>query len=412
MSPMKVACLGNMNHIFFSLTRFLRDRGVAAELLLSDDEFEHFLPASDSFDDEYTAYTRQLSWGSASSYFRVGRKTVAHDLAPYDVVLGCGFAPAFCESIGRRLDFFIPYGADVELFPFGVSKEHWFKRYLGLHLGTVQRRGIEHARRFYCPDVYAPFRRALERLAVPFERRTCAPVYFPMYEKIRDSGLRSQLKWASRFDELRARYEFLLFSPTRHFWKLSHKLGYGNGKGNDLLIRGFADYVRGAGRRDVGLILFEYGGAQDIAASKQLVVELRVGEQVHWLPPMARREVMYGASLCDAGADQFPGQDQGGAYGGTLIELMSLGKPVFGQLLHDPEEFRLRSGCAMPPLVNASSSEQLARLLDRLVESPAHAADLGRRGAQWMRDSYGWSVVDHYIAEFDRVVEERATGSR
>ena len=29
---MRVACIGNMNHIFFSLARFLRDRGVDADL--------------------------------------------------------------------------------------------------------------------------------------------------------------------------------------------------------------------------------------------------------------------------------------------------------------------------------------------------------------------------------------------
>ena len=399
---MKVACLGNMNHIFFSLTRFFRDRGVQADLLLFDDEFEHFHPSCDSFDHEYKAYTHRLSWGSASSYFLVSKKTVARDLAPYDVVLGCGFAPAFCEAIGRRLDFFVPYGADVELFPFGVSRQHWWKRYPGHYLGKAQRRGIEHARRIYCPDFHAPPRKALERLNVPFERRACTPVYFPVYERMRDSGKRDQLKWAPRFDEVRERYQFLLFSPTRQFWKLSHTVGYGDGKGNDVLIRGFGRYVKHAGRRDIGLILFEYGAAADIAASKRLCDDLDIDEQVHWFPTMPRREVMYGAALADAGADQFPGRDQGGAYGGTAIELMSLGKPVFGQLFYTPEEFRQRSGVAMPPLLNALSVEQLAELLGELVESPEKVADIGRQSSQWMRDCCGWSVVDHYISELGR----------
>lgn len=404
---MKVACLGNMNHIFFSLTRFFRDRGVQADLLLFDDEFEHFHPSCDSFDDEYKVYTHRLSWGSASSYFLVSRKTIARDLAPYDVVLGCGFAPAFCEAIGRRLDFFVPYGADVELFPFGVSRQHWLKRYPGRYVGNAQRRGIEHARRTYCPDFHAPPRKALERLDVPYERRMCTPVYFPAYEGIRDAGKRDQLTWAPRFDEVRARYRFLLFSPTRQFWKLSHRVGYGDGKGNDLLIKGFARYVKSAGRRDVGLIMFEYGAADDIAASRQLCDDLDINEQVHWFPTMPRREVMYGATLADAGADQFPGRDQSGAYGGTAIELMSLGKPVFGQLFYAPEEFRERSGLPMPPLLNASSAERLAELLKELVESPEKVAEIGRQSSEWMRACYGWNVVDHYISEIDRPAEGR-----
>ena len=396
-----------MNHIFFSLTRFLRDRGVQADLLLSDDEFDHFHPSCDSFDEAYEAYTRRLNWGSASSYFRVRKKTVARDLAPYDLVLGCGFVPAFCEAIGRRLDFFIPYGSDIELFPFGVSRAHWLKRYPGHYLGKIQRRGIEGARRIYFSDHFVPFRTVLERLNVPFERRACTPVYFPLYERIQDRNVRDQLQWASRFDEVRERYQFLLFSPTRHFWKLSHQVGYGDGKGNDVLIKGFAAYVNGAGRRDMGLILFEYGGAADITASKQLCDDLQISSQVHWFPKMSRREVMYGAAVSDAGADQFPGREQGGAYGGTTVELMSLGKPVFGQLFYNPEEFHQRSGVMMPPLLNAYSAEDITRLLGELVESPVHARDVARRSWQWVRDCYGWSVVDQYIAEFSRVVDEQ-----
>lgn len=397
---MRVACLGNMNHIFFSLTRFLRDRGIRADLLLFDNEAAHFHPSCDTFDAAYKDFTHPLRWGSVQSFFLVSRKTIAQDLAPYDVLLGCGFAPAFCEAIGRRLDFFIPYGSDVELYPFGVSRRHWLKRYPGRYIGKRQRRGVEHAHRIYCPDFHGPPRRALERLDVPFERRTCTPVYFPLYERIRESGLRQQLKWAPRFDEVREQYRFLVFSPTRQFWKLSHSLDYGDGKGNDLLIKGFARYVKNAGRRDVGLVLFEYG--DDVPASKQLIADLGIGDQVHWFPTMPRREVMYGAALADVGADQFPGRDQNGAYGGAAIELMSLGKPVFGQLFYSPEEFRRRSGLAMPPLLNAVSFEQLADVLGELVDSPQTVAELGRQSRQWMLDSYGWSVVDHYISEIDR----------
>jgi glycosyltransferase involved in cell wall biosynthesis len=396
---MRVACIGNMNHIFFSLVRFLRDRGVRADLLLSDDEHAHFHPSCDTFDEDYKSYTRRLSWGSATSYFSVSRRTVARDLVPYDIVVGCGFVPAFCHAIGRPLDFFVPYGADVEIYPFGVSKGHWLKRYPGRYIGKAQRRGIERAERVYFTDFFAPSRRALERLGVRFERRACTPIYFPLYERIQDSRLREQLTWASRFDEVRSRYRFLVFSPTRQYWKFSHRIGYGEGKGNDVLIRGFAHYVDGAGRRDVGLILFAYGRDEDVTASKRLCGELGVADIVHWFPTMARREVMYGASLCDVGADQFPGQEQSGAFGGTTVELMSLGKPVFGQLFYTAEEFRERSGFSMPPLLNVKSPQELATILGQLVDCPARVADLGRHSSQWVRDWYGWSVVDHYVSE-------------
>lgn len=70
---MRVACVDNMNHMMFSLTRFLRDRGIRADLLLSDDTPPHFHPSADSFDDEYRAWTHQVSWGSARSRLPVVR---------------------------------------------------------------------------------------------------------------------------------------------------------------------------------------------------------------------------------------------------------------------------------------------------------------------------------------------------
>lgn len=393
---MKVACVGNMNHIFFSLVRFLRDRNLSADLLLVDDEYPHFHPSCDSFSENYRAYTIKLEWGSASSFFRVGKRRVLQDLSAYDVILGCGFAPAFCEKIGRRLDIFVPFGMDIYLFPFGISREHWWKRYPGRYLSGIQRRGIEKAEHIFCPNFYGPARNALEKLGVEYEAIPCTPVYYPEYEHLTEPSVSRRLAWKPTFDALRSRHDFLLFSPARQFWQVSLDVGLGCGKGNDLLMRGVADYIRRSGNTGVGLALFEYG--DDVAASKALAKTLGISECIHWFPKMPRREIMYGAACCDAGADQFPGKEQSGAYAGSAIELMSLGKPVFGQLFYSAEEFLQRTGFPMPPILNSPSEEAVAEQLAGLVKDPEKVGAIGRESRRWTMENYGSKLVDRYIA--------------
>jgi glycosyltransferase involved in cell wall biosynthesis len=397
-----------MNHVMFSLARFLRDRGVRADLLLVDDEFPHFHPSCDTFDDEYRTYTATLGWGSARSYLRVNARTILRDLAPYDVVIGCGFLPAFCEKIGRPLDLFVPYGADVYLFPFGIARDHWVKRIPGWYVSRMQRRGIERARRVHCVDMYGPHRQALRRLGIAYAQMPCTPIYYPQYERITPAWRRA-VPFAARFDALRDRYHLLLFSPARQYWKHSVALGRGGGKGNDVLIEGFAAFLRESGRADVGLILFEYG--DDIAASRALVHDLGIGDHVHWFPLMRRAELMYGALLSDCGADQFPGREHDGAYGSTAIELMSVGKPVFGRLYYSPEQFQQQMGFPMPPLLNVLSSKELAASLHGLVQDAAATAGAGKASRDWAREHYGGPLADRYVTVLSEQNGHRTIGS-
>ena len=110
---MKVALVGNMNNIGFTMARYLRDRGVDAEVLLFDNEPAHFHPSADSYDDAYKDFCTTLTWGNPTHWSRTADDTIRRDLAKYHVVIGCGFAPAFCLRVGRPLDVFVPFGGDL-----------------------------------------------------------------------------------------------------------------------------------------------------------------------------------------------------------------------------------------------------------------------------------------------------------
>lgn len=392
---MKVACVDNMNHIMFSLARFLRDGGIEADLLLVPGGAAHFHPSADAFDDDYRGYTRDLTWGTAASFFKVTGRQVRRDLARYDAVIGCGFVPAFMEKAGRPLDIFVPRGDDLVKFPFGVGRRHWLRRLPGAYLSRAQRRGIQHARRIFCPDFYGPYRSALARLGVAYDRVPGTPVYYPQYDRLADASIQRRLAHRDAFDRLRDRWAFLLFSHARHYWRTSERIGYRTGKGNNLLIEGFAGFLRESGRPDAAMVLLEYG--DDVAASKALCARLGIADRICWFPALPRRELMYGARTADVGADQFPTEDRDGAYGGCAVELMSLGKPVLGRLFYTAAEFRERVGFPMPPIVNTRSVEDITANIGALAAQPCEVSARGQAGRAWVRDHYGEGIVSKYL---------------
>ena len=73
---MRIACIGNMNNMMFTLCRYLRDNGYDANLFCFKDEAVNFLPGTDSFDADkaeelfsqlgYLAH--YLNWVSTKKY--------------------------------------------------------------------------------------------------------------------------------------------------------------------------------------------------------------------------------------------------------------------------------------------------------------------------------------------------------
>ena len=146
---MKIACIFNMNSNMFTIARFLRDKGYDAHLLLMNED-DHFLPKADSFTEEYRSFTHYLDWWPKEPlpdgrWTNVTPRKLRKDLKDYDVLIGCGFAPAFIEYSGRQMDLFIPYGSDFYEVPF---KKMWPARKNTINnlYPALQKKGIENSK--------------------------------------------------------------------------------------------------------------------------------------------------------------------------------------------------------------------------------------------------------------------------
>ena len=240
-SPLRVAFLDNMNNNGFALVRFLRDRGIDAELLLFDNTFDHFHPAADTYDLDYMAFTRQLSWGSSVRFLSTSAEQIRRDLQSYDVLIGCGLAPAYCEKAGRVLDVFVPYGEDIwGATEYAAASPHRLPSiWSSVHF---QRRGIKRSRIFHMPITNAFFEGQYAKLHGGSQRWTVglAMIHTPTFAPERMAEMQNRTHWGHEFNRIRSEHDLMVLSHGRHVFNYAS----GNTKGTEQLLHGWSLFHR------------------------------------------------------------------------------------------------------------------------------------------------------------------------
>lgn len=364
----KIACIGNMNNNMFSLVRYLRDRDYDADLLMMSHEKEHYRPEADAYGDDYKHYTRQLSWGGESNFDATPAEVIARDLEGYSCLIGCNYAPAFLSKAGLSLDIFCPHGSDYYEVPFYTDAQG-----NPTTLAAAQRDGIRNALYIMSPETNQT-REQYWKLLAPKGKRIFHPIpllYLPQYENLALHQGTDNL--SGRFNAFKARYKHCIFHHVRHCWHNPEQAN--DHKGNDILLRGLAEYTRTYGD-DFGLVSMEFG--PEVEASKELIHQLGIEENVLWLPAMQRKEIMPILRLADIAAIEFR---YSWITGGALFEAMAASVPVMAKRNDDDYP-----GQKLFPLMEASSGKEVAQRLREFIRHPEVHREMGRGGQAWVRD--------------------------
>jgi hypothetical protein len=374
---LKVALIGNMNNNFFSVAHYLTDLGIDATLLLFPFEIAHFLPQYDSYQTECRVPIKRLSW---NNIIRADPDWLYREIAEFDFTFGCGLAAAFMARLGLRVDAFYPYGSDVFEVPFVWSDEQDFEQYRDpsrYFFGKWQRHGLSQCRNLLLCD--QGFKAALERIGT---NGNLVEMYMPIvynkfYQGAAYKDALSQCNYTKAFKDIRDAYKLVVFHHARQYW--TNKDDKIHLKGNDVLIRGFAQFVKSEQATSACLVCFEYG--QDVEASKQLIHDLGIVEHVKWMPMMHRRDIMVGLSLCDIGTGYF---DRGWRTGGVLMEILVQGKPLVHHL-GDYTQETLPKG--LFDFVHVTTPNDISEFLIDYGRRPEFYAEVGRRGQHWFHES-------------------------
>ncbi|MBM4133211.1 MAG: glycosyltransferase [Nitrospira sp.] len=182
--------------------------------------------------------------------------------------------------------------------------------------------------------------------------------------------------------------DLILFAPSRHNWAL---------KGNDLLLKAFARFTRQASRHRPILILSDWG--QEVDRSRALIESLGIGASILWTPPQNKMKLIAYYNAADVVLDQFTL----GVFGTVTPEAMACGKPV---VMHFDRRAHEWCFAEMPPVVPAGTEDEIFTRLVELTDDPARRAAVGQTSREWVIKHHGWELVaDRQIAIYRELLQ-------
>jgi glycosyltransferase involved in cell wall biosynthesis len=169
----------------------------------------------------------------------------------------------------------------------------------------------------------------------------------------------------------------VLFAPARQNWAM---------KGNDKYFRAMADCLRKS--LNVRLVISAWG--QEVTRSKAYCTELGIEHAVQWIRPVSEGALVdyFGAS--DVVIDQF----EYGVFGLITPKALSCGAAVITS--YDPD---LNAWCFAkpPPLLAASTSEDIAGHIERLCKEPARLREISYASREWVKREHSKARVTEVL---------------
>ncbi len=162
-------------------------------------------------------------------------------------------------------------------------------------------------------------------------------------------------------------------------------------KGADELIRAIPQLQAAF----PGLQLVAVGGGDDLPRLRELATSLGIASRVHFLENLSREEV----AGCYARADFFALPSTGEGFGLVYLEAMAFSKAVVGVARGGTTDV-VEDG-VNGLLVATQDPGALAKALDRLLRDELFRTELGKRGAEIVRQKYQFDV---FQAELETIL--------
>ena len=184
-----------------------------------------------------------------------------------------------------------------------------------------------------------------------------------------------------------------IFAPSRQDWVDGDPSWT---KGNDRLFRAFRRVLETEAH--CRLMLIEWG--RDLQASRDLIHELDLDEHVEWIPTL-RKQALWAEFLgSHVVADQFVLP----AFGSVTFEALALGRRVITSL--DTSSARAFFG-ESPPVLAASTSDEIEGALLRILEDPDDSAGLSSAGSDWFFARHGSKrILSLEIEAYRKIIDE------
>jgi glycosyltransferase involved in cell wall biosynthesis len=403
---MRVAFMGNIANVHHRIARLLRERGdVDAHVYVSDTAAPNWRPEADepAYLDGYPDWIHPGPWVTARSILRPQSAPLTKELAQYDLVVASGVGPIFAQYAGCPWAFLVT-GGDLTVKPFPMTFWRWYptwsRRAAQLVAGAHQRSAIRSADAVLAQP-FAPMTTALDRLGIGSGARS--DQYFPLPVDTERFTPEGPLPPPVDGD-------FVVFHPSRMVLDDSPKMRRsGQWKGNDILLRGFAQLVEAAVVERPRLVLLDQEASRDRSKARALIDELGLADHVEWIRPndgtlLSQPEMAARYRQADVVAVEFGI----GWFGYVALEGAACARPV---LCHVEDDV-MNQLYPWHPIVNAATPDEVGDRLVELARSPHRRREIGERSRHWVETFHSpAAVADRYLTEFTSLVDELVPSS-
>lgn len=431
MTAKRIGLIGNMNNNNFALLRYMVDHGLDAKLILMKNDGlgknAHFSIASDTQDEnKWSKYIKKtniyehhisalnfpFSWilfafilvksffDKRNLAYPVSKRNIVKDLCEFDYFIGSGITPATLKRVGFNLTIFYPYAFGVEYLDSPVFKTHlqsknsitrFFakKIYVSQLMGIKQSEFVINGDIGYTKDILDSHGINQMHLGLPM-------VYPEECENLKNYSENFQ-----SFLSVVQMKEFVLLSHARHLWKKPENISDSNwilqNKHNEWIIKGYSDFLLKHEANSI-LVLFETG--DDVEETKDLCSELGIDQMVLWLPKSSRFEILKMIDHIDVGLGEFYSGFET-LWGGTMIELLSRGKPVIHGLNFSKEKFETAFLSELPPILISNSVSEITANIEYLYLNRKEIKKIGKHSKLWFDKNYGCGLVAKWAKLLD-----------
>jgi hypothetical protein len=392
---MRIALFGNMNNMLYQVARYLTDASHSCTLFLFE-EFAHFMPNADNYLVESRIEIKQLNW-TKENFESVSTSSISQTITGFDFYIGTDIAPAYFFKAGYKLDIFYPHGSDLYEFPFPpfVNKkpQQWeLKNYF---FGKYQFCGIQECVCISLDPSEEVYEVPLEKIkGKQFNRISSAPfLYSPQYKE----GFELQSQRIHEFKAIRERYDLIVWQHISQDW--SDRGPYKINKGNDILIKGFSDFLAQSKSRDKALlILLEYGG--DVEKSKTYIKTLGIEKNVLWLSKMLRKDIMAALTQVDFGVGEL-GYRRWFSYS-SIFEYLQAGLPG---IHHRDDAFYRAQGFDLYPMIDADNTEVISQTFIDFELNRNKYKEMGTAAKVWT-ENYFLKSMEGFFNQINNKTED------
>ena len=423
---MRIGLIGNMNNNGSVLLRYLRDIGHEPTLFQFWDDgrgsLSLFSLENDTWEGESlrhcvkrlpfengpvssgssVAADLELARAYLKSLARPGRgipkKPKREDLmrlfGGFDLLLGCGIAPAMLRIADLSLDVYYPYSIGIEFVNWDYYVHPLYQGLLRYPVGRSSVRakqvsGILAARNVYSYEE-GPTQSTLAAIGAK-----AIPLPLPAFynREVLPKSFHSPIDGLVKRLETHRGLKFIHHS--RHLWKRPHSISEvawkSISKNNHWAIQAFAESLELRG--DSLLVAVKYG--PDWRNSVELVEKLGIEQSVIWIEPLPRKLIVELIRCCDVGLGQFYEQSAS-LWGGAGWEVLGSGRYLINNL--GAEDIFARNNAPTPPIGVANSPEQLKLRVVEAVSDPEMVERKGRDSLAWFDEHQGENLVRKWIS--------------